>query len=228
MNPYQPSTDGNCPHCGQMVNFKESYSRIGANSWRDQNWMVATGPSEFVRAISSVCPSCNKPIIWYEIGQGAKVHSERLGHPIQGSKVAPSDVPPEIAKDYEEAAVVLSFSEKASAALSRRCLQNILHEQGVRERNLSLEIEAVLPVLPSHISENLDAIRSVGNFAAHPIKETHTGTIVEVETGEAEWTLEVLEMLFDHYYVKPAIAQKKRDDLNEKLALAGKPPLKEP
>ena len=228
MNPYQPYKDGNCPHCGQMGNFKEATSKIGASSWSNQNWMVASGDSEFVRAHSSVCPSCNKPIIWYEIGQAGTIHSERLGHPIQGSKLAPSDVPREIATDYEEAAVVLSFSEKASAALSRRCLQNILHQQGIRERNLSLEIDKVLPLLPSHISENLDAIRTVGNFASHPVKETHTGTIVEVETGEAEWTLEVLEMLFDHYYVKPAIAMKKREDLNQKLASAGKPPLKEP
>jgi hypothetical protein len=29
-------------------------------------------------------------------------------------------------------------------------------------------------------------VRTIGNFAAHPIKSTSTGTIVDVEPGEAE------------------------------------------
>jgi hypothetical protein len=33
----------------------------------------------------------------------------------------------------------------------------------------------------------LDAIRTIGNFAAHPIKSTSSGEIVDVEPGEAEW-----------------------------------------
>lgn len=228
MNPFKVSSDGNCPHCGIRVNFKEAESAIGSTNYGDQAWMVASGDNEYVSAGSSVCPSCNRPIVWFQIGEGEKVLTERLGHPIHGSRVVPSEVPRDIAKDYEEAAVVLSFSEKASAALSRRCLQNILHQQGIKDRTLSIEIDNALPLLPSHISENLDAIRTVGNFAAHPIKDTHTGLIVEVEPGEAEWNLEVLEMLFDHYYVKPEVAQKKRDELNKKLAAAGKPPLKKP
>jgi hypothetical protein len=36
----------------------------------------------------------------------------------------------------------------------------------------------------------------------------------------------VLEGLFDFYFVQPAIAQRKRDELNQKLQSAGKPPLK--
>ncbi len=72
----------------------------------------------------------------------------------------------------------------------------------------------------------LDAVRNIGNFAAHPLKSQSTGEIVEVEPGEAEWNLEVLEMLFDFYYVQPAHAQKRRDELKKKLADAGKPPMK--
>jgi hypothetical protein len=47
-----------------------------------------------------------------------------------------------------------------------------------------------------------------------------------VELGEAEWNLDVLESLFDFYFVQPARAKAKRDALNKKLADAGKPPLK--
>lgn len=80
--------------------------------------------------------------------------------------------------------------------------------------------------LPSWLAENVDAVRIVGNFAAHPAKDTNTGEIVDVELGEAEWLLDVLEGLFDFYFVQPAIAKAKRDALNAKLKAAGKPEMK--
>lgn len=56
---------------------------------------------------------------------------------------------------------------------------------------------------------------------------TNTGLILGVEPGEAEWLLDVLEALFDFYFVRPARLTAKRDALNKKLAEAGKPPMKE-
>ena len=80
--------------------------------------------------------------------------------------------------------------------------------------------------LPSHLAGAIDAIRNLGNFAAHPLKDTNTGEIVDVEPGEAEWLLDVLEQLFDFYFVQPEVLGRKRDELNEKLEAAGKPPMK--
>jgi len=131
--------------------------------------------------------------------------------------------------DYEEACKVLSDSPKASAALSRRCLQYLLREKGsVKPSNLDDEIKEILSkeVLPSSLAEAVDAVRVVGNFAAHPIKSKNTGEIVDVEPGEAEWLLDVLEGLFDHFFIQPTLMKKKRDALNQKLQDAGKPPLK--
>jgi hypothetical protein len=100
----------------------------------------------------------------------------------------------------------------------------------VKPQDLSKEIDDVLASkqLPTYIAEDIDAIRHVGNFAAHPMKSTNTGEIVDVEPGEADWLLNVLEELFDHYFVGPAQAKKKRDALNAKLADLRKPPLKKP
>ena len=141
----------------------------------------------------------------------------------------PTAVPKEFADDYVEACLVLADSLKASAALSRRCLQHILREKaGVRRGDLASEIQQVIDSknLPSHLSESIDAIRNIGNFAAHPIKSTSSGEVVEVEAGEAEWNLDVVEALFDFYFVQPDLLQKKRDALNAKLKDAGKPPMK--
>ncbi len=85
-----------------------------------------------------------------------------------------------------------------------------------------------MPTLPVNIASQLDAVRVVGNFAAHVIKAEASGNIVDVEPGEAEWNLDVLDLLFNFYYVQPAEIEKKKQALNEKLQSAGKPPLKEP
>ena len=47
--------------------------------------------------------------------------------------------------------------------------------------------------------------------------------VIAVEQGEAEWCLDILEEMFDHYYVKPAQAAVRKAALDAKLAAAGKP-----
>jgi hypothetical protein len=93
---------------------------------------------------------------------------------------------------------------------------------------LDNEIQQVLDSkqLPSHLADSIDAVRAVGNFAAHPIKSQSTSSIIEVEPGEAGWLLDVLEGLFDFYFVHPAKIAAKRQALNNKLKEAGKPLLK--
>jgi len=115
-------------------------------------------------------------------------------------------VPKEIAYDFNEAVMVLNDSPKASVVLGRRCLQNLLREKAkVNHTHLSDEIQEILnrKELPSHLAENLGAVRQIGNFAAQPIKSERTGEIVPVEPGEAEWILDILEGLVDFYYVLP-------------------------
>jgi hypothetical protein len=129
----------------------------------------------------------------------------------------PPEVPEEYTKDYKEACLVLSDSPKASAALSRRCLQHLLREKvKVKHGNLFDEIQEVIDRgdLPSHISEAIHAVRNIGNIAAHTTKSKSTGEILPVEPGEAEWNLDVLETLFDFYFVQPEIFQRKKEALN--------------
>ncbi len=135
--------------------------------------------------------------------------------------------------DYGEACEVMTTSPKASAALSRRILQAVLSEQGYSQHNLADQIDAVLketkPVkaLPTLLRDTIDVIRNFGNFSAHRITDKSTLQIIDVELGEAEWCLDIIEQLFDHYYVKSeAIIKKKMLDLNAKLTAAGKAPAK--
>jgi Domain of unknown function (DUF4145) len=138
----------------------------------------------------------------------------------------PSEVPDPYKRDFVEACNVLDDSSKASAALSRRNLQAILRDKaGTKSRDLADQIEEVIKsgAIPAHLQDGLHAVRNIGNFAAHEIKSKVTGAIVDVEPGEAEWNLDVLESLFDFYFVQPAIAAKRKAELNKKLKEAGKP-----
>jgi hypothetical protein len=155
--------------------------------------------------------------------------SLNLIYPKQASRPkAPTDVPQDLAEDYNEACLVISDSPKASAALSRRCLQSLLRQKGYAQHDLAKAIDAVLDakVLPSNLATSLDAIRNIGNFAAHPIKDQNSGAIVPVEEHEAEWNLDVLDGLFDFFYVAPGREAARIASLNAKLQAAGKPPIK--
>lgn len=215
-----------CPHCHKSFHPQSHATDLGIEG-RTEHWQYKWSVHQMT------CPACAKPIIFVE-------YKEHWGSRIQGGKTfmvfprgakrppAPPDVPEAIANDFNEACLVLEDSPQASAALSRRCLQHVLKDRGVSNNdNLSRAIDDALAAhLPSHIADDLDAIRNIGNFAAHPQKSIHSGEVLPVEPQEAEWNLDVLEMLFDFYYVQPAKSKARRDALNEKLEEVGKRPMK--
>ena len=101
-------------------------------------------------------------------------------------------------------------------------------EYKIKKRTLSDEIQAFIDLegIPSHLTDAVDAIRNIGNLAAHPEKDSDTGKIVNVEAGEAEWLIEVIEALFDFCFIQPKRLEQRRNELNEKLKALGKPELK--
>jgi len=185
-----------------------------------------------------LCPSCFQPLVVYQEGQANSSRSpeylrsvthQEVVYPASRTAEIPDEVPEPYQRDLEEAITALEYSPKASAALSRRLLQRLLRDQlGINKRDLSQEIDTFIATsgAPSYLTSAVDAIRTVGNFAAHPLKNTNTGEIVDVEAGEAEWLIDVLDSLFDFVFVQPERLAAKRKELNEKLAAAGKPPLK--
>jgi len=241
-----------CPHCTKEIFFQfneaHAYKHEPENDV-DSAEVEETGDNDVeddnedtgFDIAHGFCPSCQELIVLVREGiynedlrQNKwldKIISEEIVYPknINIQKLAP-EVPEKFASEFKEAAAVLSTSAKASAAISRRLLQKILHEKyQIKSKNLDKEIEEFISLesLPSYISEAVDAIRNIGNFAAHPIKNTNTGEIVDVEPGEAEWLLEVLEALLDFAFVQPEKLRKRKEELNSKLESLGKKPMKE-
>jgi hypothetical protein len=102
----------------------------------------------------------------------------RLIYPAEGSRPCPPEVPTPLREYFQQAAMVLPISPMASAAMSRRCLQMLLRDYaGAAQHNLSAQIDAVLAEgkLPTATADQLHGVREVGNFAAHPMKDTNTG-----------------------------------------------------
>ena len=227
---------GICPHCNVHVFFLP-VSVIGLE--RPIGGLRLTTFKEIVLDISTVgCPACGEPIVvakatgpeWMTTQERRKLNI--LLWPESGARPAPQEVKteaPSVADDFYEATAVLPKSKKASAALARRCLQTILREKGgTQSHNLSGQIDEIINNLPQELGQNVDAVRQVGNFAAHEMKSTNSGEIADVEEGEAEWLLSILEDLFQHYYVAPAKARANREALNQKLRALNKSELKQP
>ena len=222
-----------CPHC--LVSFHDSWS-----SWACHGRAVPSDCKAEFQLSSTVCPACMQLIFRMRraplrlvtpTGKTGNMVSftETILYPKGTARPIPPEVDEEFADDFREACLVIGDSEKASAALSRRCLQNLLREKAkTKAKNLAEQIQEVIDSgkLPSPLADAIDGVRAIGNFAAHPVKSKHTGEVIEVEPGEAEWTLDTLEGLFDFYFVQPAKLEKKRDALDKKLEAAGKPPLK--
>ncbi len=215
-----------CPHC-----LESFYATLTDTPivWSG-SWTPDATPGYWV-CRATRCPACGRNTILLRL-----MHKDNPNLLVKETMVwprgvarapIPKEVPEKFAAGYREACDVFAGSANASAALSRRYLQLLLREvAGVKASDLSKEIDAVLPSLPSAIAEAVDAVRVIGNFAAHPIKSTNTGEIVDVEPGEAEWSLDVLESLFDFYFVQPAKLAAKKAEMNKKLTDAGKPPMK--
>jgi len=210
------NTTGICPHCHTMNRFEDA---VLGNDRHTVAIDFKHGIDNIVETLHLCrCTNCGDTIMFLD--------DEMIFPKGSFRPTAPKEVPDEIANDFNEACLVESLSPKAAGALARRCLQNLLHNQGIKKRNLNDEIEETISQLPSHLGNSIDAIRTIGNFAAHPMKYENSGSLVDVEPEEIEWILDVLEQLFDFYYVAPAKTKVKRENLNQKLKNAGKPELK--
>jgi hypothetical protein len=77
------------------------------------------------------CPECYELIVMLEQNKEGDPIKKYLGYP--AGQIVPREVPLEVTdpyrQDFQEACLVLPISPKASAAISRRCIQAVLREK---------------------------------------------------------------------------------------------------
>ena len=207
---------------------------------REDEWESAGIPNGRLQELQwvcflTLCPKCRELnlILQSRSALDEEVYWEEVIYPASASRGSVGQGVPDNLKDlYLQAEKVLEDSSMASAVLSRRILQTILLEQGYTSHSLADQIAAVLKetdpdkILPLAIRRTVNAIRNFGNFSAHPITDATTLQAIDVEPAEAEWCLEIVSALFEHYYVRPTVDAKRLADLNKKLKQAGKPLVK--
>lgn len=145
--------------------------------------------------------------------------------PEGAAKPQPEYIPVALREDYEEACLVRDVSPKAAATLARRCLQGMIRDFcGITKKRLIDEIIALREAIadgtaPRDVSgdsvEAIDHVRTIGNIGAH--MESDVNVIIPVEADEAQALIELIEMLFEEWYVE---RQSRKDRLARIAAIA--------
>ncbi len=206
-----------CPYCNRMAtitdsNFSGVFHKIDKNTKDDA---IA------INTTAIICPNaeCREYSItanlylWRWSGsswgpQGEPLLSWAL-KPQSESKQFPNYIPTAIITDYEEACLIRDLSPKASATLSRRCLQGMIRDYfKIKERTLFDEINAIKEKVDPLTWDAIDAIRSIGNIGAHMEKDINI--IIDVEANEAQLLIGLIESLIKDWYIS-------RHEKNERL-----------
>lgn len=210
-----------CPYCGahqavsnEMYSSTNSLYQLGTNA-RGDFGLTST-------AIACANKSCGQVTVdvWLApklsvLNRTSVVNSRQHSFlskrlmPESSAKPQPEFIPLALREDYLEACRIRDLSPKASATLSRRCLQGMIRDFcGVKKANLFEEINELRDLVgadnaPSGVSaesvEAIDHVRSVGNIGAHMEKDINN--IVPVDPEEAQILIELIESLFDEWYV---------------------------
>lgn len=88
--------------------------------------------------------------------------------PVSFAKQFPNYIPDAIINDYNEACAIRDISPKASATLSRRCLQGMIRDFfEIKKDRLIDEINAIREKTDSLTWDAIDSVRKIGNIGAH-------------------------------------------------------------
>ena len=147
------------------------------------------------------CPNCHKVSNDIVVVGSQFTNSIKHLNPIYLDKAYPDYIPQTIRSDYEEAHAILNLSPKASATLSRRCLQGMIRDfWGISKARLVDEIDALKDLVDPSTKKVLDALRKLGNIGAHPEKDINL--IVDIEPNEAHMLLKFIELLMQKWYIE--------------------------
>lgn len=134
-------------------------------------------------------------------------------YPSSSYKSFPDHVPAKIKKDYQEAHQIKEISPNASATLARRCLQGMIRDfWKIEENNLYQAIEALRKEdkVDEKTLKAIHAVRDLGNIGAHMEKDVNL--IVNVDEGEADKLIWLIEFLIQHWYIED---HEKKEKLKE-------------
>lgn len=217
----------NCPHCDRATTITNS----SAVSCANVNRLLEEKDQTVFISIFIQCPNrdCNKISL---IATENRFHRSILQGYVKGdtlrswqlipeskAKTWPDYIPKAIREDYSEACLICELSPKASATLSRRCLQGIIRNiWDVKAGNLANEIEQIQDKISVEALENINLIRNAGNIGAHMEKDVNL--VIDIAPDEARLLIELLEALIKEWYIERHERKKRTETLKEKTKKA--------
>jgi len=202
-----------CPFCDRDTTVtKSDYERASF-----QLGHHSSDGYRYFKTILIVCPNpkCKKLTLTlgmyehaYSISGAGVPGGWKIGKMLQGwnlippsnAKVFPDYVPKPVRDDYVEACLIKDLSPKASATLSRRCLQGMIrHFWGVSKGRLVDEIDAIKDKTDTLTWDAIDAVRKIGNIGAHMEKDINV--ILDVDPDEAQLLIGLIELLVKDWYI---------------------------
>lgn len=216
-----------CPYCNtQTTIVKNSNTSTNVHCYDSDSkygiiglttlFIVCPNPKCKELIISAALHEAKTPINGYGFytPKDAKTFLEWKLKPQSSAIPQPNYISEQIRNDYEEACSILSLSPKASATLARRCLQGMIRDfWEIRKGTLNDEINELKNQnkVDSSTIDSIDAIRKIGNIGAHMEKDVNV--IIDIDEGEAEILIKLLEDLFQDWYIN----RHERDERNKKL-----------
>lgn len=205
-------TNFTCPYCNRPTtitepNYYRWSRRININN--PSNWWKIDDLYFEYEAIT--CPNleCKKLHLQVSLkeskstpdGYSYKTLQKRQLLPESEAKVLPDYIPKAIQQDYYEACRIRDLSPKASATLSRRCLQWMIRDfWNIQKKTLKQEIDELQWKVSAKVWKWIDSIRQVWNIWAH--MENDINYIIGVEPDEAKLLISLIELLIENWYIK--------------------------
>lgn len=190
-----------CPYCSVVlpISSDTSSNRFPSFSCDDGNLISRYSPAT-IKLSYLKCPNCNQYTIFAEgMSQDVKDVNTIL-KPKSLAKQFPEYIPLAIRSDYEEACAIVNLSPKASATLSRRCLQGMIRDfWNIKETNLSKAIGELEDKIPATQWRVIDGVRRIGNIGAHMEKDINL--IVDIDPDEAQKLIKLIEHLLEQWYI---------------------------
>jgi Domain of unknown function (DUF4145) len=191
----------NCPFCNQVMSVNDSTRNYFRPTFRSSDYHSPEHTDEAFKITFFLCPNCKEYTV-HAHGIGRKTNGISIPlYPKSLAKQFPEYVPLPIRQDYEEAYSIVNLSPKASATLSRRCLQGMIRDYwGISKGTLAAEIDALEDKIPPVQWSVLTGLRKIGNIGAHMEKDINL--IVDIDPEEAEKLLKLIELLIEQWYIQ--------------------------
>ena len=193
-----------CPYCNRPCTIGDDDHRVISNrGYIAKEYGFYRSDTEIVVCPNVKCRQRTVSLNIYETTQVGDIKKRLFSWqllPESEAKPFPDYIPTQLREDYQEACLIKNKSPKASATLSRRCLQGIIRDfWGIKKSRLIDEIEGIKTKVDRVVWEAIDSVRHVGNIGAHMEKDVNL--IIDVDPEEAGLLIWLIENLFEEWYI---------------------------